>query len=138
MDFDFAQGTEFEKKVMRWLWGIKKNDAIYLCKPDIYDVSTNTMIEAKYTRPYYNLMPSNPDSIDIGTGLPINQYRRYVKMREHGIKVVLVHKMSQGKFKDRIFISELTDDLVSKTNVSDGGKTVYWLYEDLTIKNINI
>ena len=138
MEFDFAQGTEFEQKVMKWMWRIKKADAINLCKPDIYDVGTNTMIEAKYTRPYYDKMPSNPTAKDIGTGLPINQYNRYVKMREHGIRVVLIHKMSEGIHKDRIFISELTDDLVSKSIISDGGNTVYWLYDDLTIKNISI
>lgn len=139
MEFDFAQGTDFEKKVMKWLWGVKNKSggkATDLCKPDIYDVRTNTMIEAKYTRPYYDKDPNRfTDAKDLGTGLPKNQYNRYVKMRDHGIKVVFIHKMSEGKYRNKIFISELDDELVSKAKKSDGGNTIYWAYSDLTIKN---
>jgi hypothetical protein len=142
-EFDFAQGTEFEKKVMKWMWKEKYSvgeAATDLCKPDIYDVKNNIMYEAKMTRPYYDKWKEkNPDAVDIGTGLPINQFNRYVSMRKHGIKVVLIHKMSEGTFEGKIFMSELTDDLISKVNYSGQNNTVFWKYEDLElIKDLDL
>jgi hypothetical protein len=137
MDFNFAQGTDFEQKVMQWMWELKRakgEDPKDLCKPDIYDIKTNTMFEAKMTRPYYDKTPSKyDDAQDLGTGLPVNQFNRYCAMRQHGIRVILIHKMSEGKFENKIFISELTDDLIKKVNHSFHGKTVYWNYDDLNL-----
>jgi hypothetical protein len=137
-EFDFAQGTEFEKSVMNWMWGKKQDngeDPKDLCKPDIYDVKKNIMYECKMTRPYYDIPREHPDAKDIGTGLPKKQFDRYVYMRKHGVTVVFIHKMSEGKYKDKIFISELTDELINKVKYTPAKNCVIWLYEDLTLIN---
>ena len=139
-NFDFAEGTDFEKKVIRWLWEKYPDKKKLFCKPDIYDVKDNIMIEAKCTRPYYDKDPAKyfDEANDLGTGLPINQYERYKMMRKHNIRVVFIHKLTEGKFIDKIFVTELTDELEKKVKISDGGQTVYWLYSDLNITKINI
>ena len=132
VDFDFASGTDFEKLLIKELWRItgRKKD---FCKPDIYDVDKNIFYEAKFTRPFYDKPPDrNPEAVDIGTGLVKNQFDRYVKIVESGnARVRIVHKMKEGIFKNRIFVSWLDEKLISKARLSPNKKTVYFLYEDL-------
>ena len=129
--FDFAVGTDFEQAVLTHLQS-KTYDKKRYCKPDIYDTTTNTLIESKCTRPYYDKDPSkHKDASDLGTGLPINQFNRYLKAVKNGLRVVFIHGMTEGKNKGKIYKTELTDELQSKVHKSDVGNTVYWKYSDL-------
>ena len=57
---------------------------------------------------------------------------RYNKARlDHGLRIIFIHKLKEGQYANRIFITELTDNLYSKLRLSYNSKTVYWLYEDL-------
>lgn len=135
-EFDFAEGTEFEKKVMKFLWKRNPNRGKMYCKPDIYDVERDVFYEAKCTRPYFDKNPElHSDAVDIGDGLPYNQFMRYEIIRKsRNSRVILIHKLTEGKYANKVFITELTDEMVSKVKYSSNGKTVYWLYEDLKLR----
>jgi len=94
-NYNFIEGTYFERALMRFMWWKYKDKKTSFCKPDIYDVSTNTFYEAKGTRPYYKYNPAEmpPDEFDnkdLGSGLPSKQFDRYMKIVENGGNVELV------------------------------------------------
>ena len=131
-NFDFAKGTKFEQAIFRWFWKKYPDKINDYGKPDIYDCVENVMYEAKCTRPYYDDDPGkNPMANDIGTGLPTSQFNRYVKMMQHGIRFVMIHKMTAGKYTDQVFVTEINQEMVLKVKKSWNGNTRYWLYEDL-------
>ena len=133
-NYDFASGTAFERMLMQYMWEKYPDNKKSFCKPDIYDVSDGTFYEAKYTRPYYDGLPDHPDSVDIGTGLPANQFYRYKQIfEEYKGHVILIHGMTEGRHKDCIFWTQLSHELISKARRSYNKKTVYWIYADLTL-----
>lgn len=140
-DFDFAQGTDFERAWLRYLWNIRKQNSMNYCKPDIYDVENDIFFEVKYTRPYYDKDPEkHSDAKDVGSGLPAKQFYRYEKIINNGhSKVILIHGMKNGKYKNKIFCTELTGALIDRINYSYNRKTVYWNYSDLVlITNVSV
>jgi len=133
-DFDFALGGEFERQMMHWLWETNNNRRTSFCKPDAYDVDFDIFYEAKCTRPYYDKDPDKySDAVDLGSGMPVNQFNRYVKVVNNGHRVIMVHGMTHGRYKGKVFITELNETLIKKVRHSFIGNTVYWYYDDLKL-----
>jgi hypothetical protein len=143
INYDFALGGAFEQAVMKYMWVKHPENQTYYCKPDIYDVKNNVFYEMKDSRPYYLSNPNTSEiktNDDIGTGMPVRQYNRYMEIINNDrSRVFMVHGMTEGRFKNKIFWTELTTTLSKKvlhTNSTTNG-TVFWKYNDLEILNNN-
>ena len=129
----YKAGNEFEERVKKYYCYDDNYDYRHGI-PDLIDYKNGIIYEAKNTRPYYSDYDrkTKTTSGDIGTGLPMRQIERYMMAVDLGFTVMMLHRMTEGKYCKSVFRTQLTHELYNKTRSSPTGKTGYWLYEDLT------
>lgn len=127
----FENGICFEAQVRKHYCKNNNDDYMYGV-PDMIDYKNSIIYEIKNTRPYYMDYPITEDSVDLGTGMPYKQYKRYETIFKNGVDVIFIHRMTEGKYKGKIFKTKLNNELIKRKLFSNNKNTVFWLYDDLT------